>query len=109
MSSIPLSRILAAKKTNGELEKEQFDKQMVNIVQFCFYIYSGFLLLVFAYFSLFSLFVLHKLKIQCDFRAIELSPPTSIIIRFMYTKKQNSPQSEHSHARLNLYLQCEPL
>lgn len=50
MSSIPLSRILATKKTNGELEKEQFDKQMVNIVQFCFYIYSGFLLLVFAYF-----------------------------------------------------------
>lgn len=31
MSSIPLSRILPSKKTNGELEKEQFDKQMVNI------------------------------------------------------------------------------
>lgn len=30
MSSIPLSRILQTKKTNGELEKEQFDKQMVN-------------------------------------------------------------------------------
>lgn len=30
MSSIPLSRILQTKKTNGELEKEQYDKQMVN-------------------------------------------------------------------------------
>lgn len=31
MSSIPLSRILQTKKTNGDAEKEQFDKQMVNI------------------------------------------------------------------------------
>lgn len=30
MSSISLPRILQAKKTNGELEKEQFDKQMVR-------------------------------------------------------------------------------
>lgn len=36
MSSIPLPRILQAKKTNGELEKEQFDKQMVRFVQLQF-------------------------------------------------------------------------
>lgn len=34
MSSIPLPRILQAKKTSGEMEKEQFDKQMVNIPRF---------------------------------------------------------------------------
>lgn len=40
MSSIPLSRILQTKKTNGELEKEQYDKQMVNnsvILYICFF------------------------------------------------------------------------
>lgn len=36
MSSIPLSRILQTKKTNGDADKEQFDKQMVNIQ---FYLY----------------------------------------------------------------------
>lgn len=36
MSSIPLPRILQAKKTNGELEKEQFDKQMVSFVELKF-------------------------------------------------------------------------
>lgn len=30
MSSIPLPRVLQAKKTNGETEKEQLDKQMVS-------------------------------------------------------------------------------
>lgn len=36
MSSIPLPRILQTKKANGEFEKEQFDKQMVNIkISFC--------------------------------------------------------------------------
>lgn len=31
MASIPLPRILQAKKTTGELEKEHFDKQMVSV------------------------------------------------------------------------------
>lgn len=31
MSSIQLPRMLQTKKTNGELEKEQLDKQMVII------------------------------------------------------------------------------
>lgn len=43
MSSIPLSRILQTKKTNGELEKEQYDKQMVN---------NSVVLVIYVFFSL---------------------------------------------------------